>query len=154
MGAAAFHPYCKGRKEEIMEKEDSGLMEMIPVYSLQQGRQQPTSNPPVSEKNIQLEQNSLSVHGWWWMLRNEYKKEKKELMMLANISPCISILFRKWLSGSEAAWSSIASDSRLGCDCPLDRAGLLLTNPAHRGRDEDALLSVPGGVRLFSWHSW
>lgn len=74
--------------------------------------------------------------------------------MLANISPCISILFRKWLSGSEAAWSSIASDSRPGCDCPLDRAGLLLTNPAHRGRDEDALLSVPGGVRLFSWHSW
>lgn len=63
--------------------------------------------------------------------------------MLANISPCISILFRKWLSGFEAAWSSIASDSQPGCHCPLHSAGLLLTNPAHRGRDEDAPLSVP-----------
>lgn len=74
--------------------------------------------------------------------------------MLANISPCISILFWKWLSGFEAAWSSIASDSQPGCNCPLDRAGLLLTNPVHWGRDEDALLSVPGGVWLFCWHSW
>lgn len=43
--------------------------------------------------------------------------------MLANISPCISILFWKWLSGFEAAWSSIASDSQPGCHCPLDQMG-------------------------------
>lgn len=74
--------------------------------------------------------------------------------MLANISPCISILLRKWLSGFEAAWSSIAGDSQPGCHCPLDQAGLVLTNPVHWGRDEDAPLSVPAGVWLFSWHSW
>lgn len=46
----AFHPYCNGRKAEILEKQGWGLMEMIPVCSLQQGRQQPKSNPPVSEQ--------------------------------------------------------------------------------------------------------
>lgn len=80
--------------------------------------------------------------------------EKNELMMLANISPCISILFRKWLSGFEAVWSSIVSDSQSRCDCTLNRASLLLTNTVHWGRDEDALLSVLGGVWLFFWHSW
>lgn len=79
--------------------------------------------------------------------------EKNELMMLANISPCISILFRKWLSGFEAVWSSIVSDSQSRCDCTLNRAALLLTNTVHWGRAENALLSVPAAVRLFSWHS-
>lgn len=61
-------------------------------------------------------------------------EEKKELMMLANISPCISILFRKWLSGFEAAWSSIASDSQPGCHCPLDQAGIDKSSALRQGR--------------------
>lgn len=48
--AAVFPHYCKGRKEEILEKQGWGLMEMSPIYSLQQERKQPRSNPPVSEQ--------------------------------------------------------------------------------------------------------
>lgn len=79
--AAAFHPYCKGRKEEIMEKEDSGLMEMIPVYSLQQGRQQPTSNPPVSEKTSswsRIVPLSVAGSGCLEMSIRKRKKQRKK----------------------------------------------------------------------------
>lgn len=75
---------------------------------------------------------------------------KNELMMLANISPRISILFRKWLSGFEAAWSSIVRDRQSGGERSLNRAGLLLTNTVPGGRDEDALLSLSAQVWLFS----
>lgn len=71
-------------------------------------------------------------------------------MMLANISPRISILFRKWLSGFEAAWSSIVRDRQSGGERTLNRAGLLLTNTVPGGRDEDALLSLSAQVWLFS----
>lgn len=71
-------------------------------------------------------------------------------MMLANISPRISILFRKWLSGFEAAWSSIVRDRQSGGKRSLNRAGLLLTNTVPGGRDEDALLSLSAQVWLFS----
>lgn len=99
--------------------------------------------------------NNLKVYILTSWIKEEGGVEKKnELMMLANISPCISILFRKWLSGFGAVWSSIVSDSQSRCDCTLNQAALLLTNTVCWGRDEDALLSVPGGVWLSSWHSW
>lgn len=99
--------------------------------------------------------NNLKVYILTCCIKGEGGVERKnELMMLANISPHPSIQSRKWLSGSQAAWSSIASDSQSRCNCPSNRARLLLTNAVRRGRDQDALLSVPGAGWLFSWQSW
>lgn len=91
-----------------------------------------------------------------WIKEDGGAGTKNELIMLANISPCISILFRKRLSGFEAGWSSIVHDSQSRCDCTLTRAKLLLTNTVPGGMAGAALLSPPGGAWLFfcssAWH--
>lgn len=88
-----------------------------------------------------------------WIKEDGGAREKNELMMLADISPRISILFRKRLSGFETGWSSTVCDSQCRCNCTLTRARLLLTNTVPGGRAGAALLSPPGGAWLFSCSS-
>lgn len=93
-GGSSFPPLLQGEKGrnhgEGRLRASGNDSCLFPTTGETTAYEQPTS----LRENIQLEQNSPSVHGWWWVLRNEYKKEKKnrERKLPVNTSPHFSVI--------------------------------------------------------------